>query len=80
MVFYMVPLHNGFGVLFPKGTKELYEQVGGEVDILLAHENPEFIMTETMLAVFHQYAVVCGGPIHQRWLWAAMIITMSEFL
>lgn len=78
--FYMVPLHNGFGVPFPSGTKELYEQVGPEAAILLAHENPEFIMTETMIAVFHQYAVGCGGPIHQRWLWAAMIITVSGFL
>lgn len=76
----MVPLNNGLGVPIPSYIAELYMQGGGEDVLLLAYEDPEFIMTETMIAVFHQYAVGWGGPIHQKWLWAAMIVTMSGFL
>lgn len=77
--FYMVPLNNTLSVPFPAG-KELYEQVGGEAAQLLMQENPEYIMRETAAAVFHQFSILWGGPIHQKWIWAAMIITLSGFL
>lgn len=75
--FYMVPLNRGLRVPFPSAG---YEHYDGETLLLLLHQNSDFIMRETAVAVFHQYAVGWGGPIHQKWLWSAMIVTMSGFL
>lgn len=79
---YMVVLDNGPGVPIPSEIKELYmnEQIGGEELVLLAREMPEFIINEAKVAILHQASIRWGGPIHQKWLWAAMIITVSGFL
>lgn len=77
--FYMVPLNNGLSVPVPAAERAQYEQYDGENTLLQMRENPLYIIRETAVAIFHQFSIHWGGPIHQNWIWATMIITTSAF-
>lgn len=59
-------------------TREWMEQYRGRMEI--CYEDPEYLVKETSVAILHQYPLLTGGPIHNRYVWVSLIVTVSAFL
>lgn len=46
----------------------------------ILHNDFSFVLNETVIAILHQFSIFWGGPIHNLYGWASMIITISAFL
>jgi len=54
---------------------EWMEQHQGKME--MRYNDLEYVVKETALAIFHQFSLFSGGPIHNRYGWATIIVTVS---
>jgi len=46
----------------------------------MLYSDSTYVVNETVAAILHQFSVFWGGPIHNLYGWASIIITISAFL
>lgn len=46
----------------------------------MLYSDPTYVVKETVAAILHQFSIFWGGPIHDLYGWASIIITISAFL